>query len=531
MRAALLVLTMATTSVAVFGQTATNAVVSRDWAAGKLTLKLDDGSAEIEWITPVAFRVSRSWGGSAPTLPKITHEAITPTLEDVGQTISMRTRYITVEVDRGDMALHVKSGDTAVSNSVLARTADGVELTLGFTQNDRVFGLMGGGAGRLNLRGEKLTREHGFFFTSAGYGVFARSPERCAFDMTDGVVRAAGAQSIDYLFYYGPTAKEILEQHAIAMGSTEVKSGSLDLLSPAQLPKEMTRLPEAPIDSWDALGGLVRRLNEVSLSAILYPALDLAIFDKSPPEIRQRAEDLSALLPIVYRATGEGGVNPQARYMWKPYLVTYLREAYDRGYPLIRPLPMQFSRDTNADRQSDVFMLGDEILLAPVVTPAAKRTLELPRGTWTDLRTNQEYRGNQTIEVDAPVGQMPMFVRNGWIVPFEMQSKMELHYFPALGGEFFLWEPEQGENSQFHAAPAGDFLRVEIETKVRRTYEWVLHHTKAPREVADDSAVYQEVAGREALKPGVWWHDAAQNNLHVMLRAEADTDRIVNISF
>jgi alpha-glucosidase (family GH31 glycosyl hydrolase) len=201
---------------------------------------------------------------------------------------------------------------------------------------------------------------------------------------------------------------------------------------------------------------------------------------------------------------------------------------------------MQFWRDAGAD-QANLFMLGDEVLIAPMIEPGAKRPVHLPRGNWTDLRTNTEYRGNQTVEVDAPVGQVPMFVRNGWIVPLEVQAggsqtsdippKMELHYFPSLGGEFFLWEPDLGENSQFHAAPAGDYMRVEIETKVRRTYEWVLHHTKAPREVEDESVAYARVDRREALKPGTWWHDAKLNNLHLMVRADAGTDRIVNMSF
>jgi alpha-glucosidase (family GH31 glycosyl hydrolase) len=173
--------------------------------------------------------------------------------------------------------------------------------------------------------------------------------------------------------------------------------------------------------------------------------------------------------------------------------------------------------------------LGDEVLLAPAMSP--KRKLSLPRGTWTDLRTNTEYRGNQAIEVDSPAGQVPTFVRNGWIVPFEMKDRMELHYFPSLGGEFFLWEPDQGENSQFHAAPAGDYMRVEVETKVRRTYEWVIHHTKAPKEVEEETGAYQHVAKRELLQPGTWWHDATLNNLHLMMRAEANTDRIVNMSF
>ena len=176
-------------------------------------------------------------------------------------------------------------------------------------------------------------------------------------------------------------------------------------------------------------------------------------------------------------------------------------------------------------------MLGDEVLLAPVTGPGVRRRLDMPKGIWTDVRTNREYRGNQTIEVDAPMGRVPMFVRNGWIVPLAAQGKMELHYYPSLGGEFFLWEPEVGENSQFHASPAGEYVRLEIETQVRRTYEWVIHHTKAAREVAEETVVFQRVADRTLLRPGTWWHDAAQNNLHVMVRADAGSDRIVNISF
>jgi Glycosyl hydrolases family 31 len=508
------------------GATHAGSVVSRDWAGGKLTLKLDDGSAQIEWISPVAFRVSRTWGAAPDALPEISHEAISPTLEDAGQTISMRTRYLTVDVDRGDMALHVKSGEMPVSTM---RIVDGAEVRLSFLQNERVFGLMAD-VPKLNLRGEKLIRDRGFFLTSAGYGISTRFPTKWSFDLAEGVLSAPGAKTIEYLFYYGPTSKEILEQHATAMGSVEVKSNSLDLLSPGQLPKAATILKSAPnASNADALLRLIRSLNSWSLSGVVYPAVDVGDFDYLRGDARQRLTDLCSLLPIVFRSSGEGGIDAATRLKWRPYLITYLREAYDRGYPLIRPLPMQFSKDTNSDKQSDVFMLGDEVLLAPASGP--KRALDLPRGTWTDVRTNTEYRGGQAIEVAAPVGQVPMFVRNGWIVPFEMPTKMELHYYPSLGGEFFLWEPDQGENSQFHAAPAGDYMRVEVETKVTRTYEWVIHHTKAPKEVGEESGAYFRVARKDLLKAGTWWHDAAANNLHLMLRAEAGADRIVNMSF
>jgi len=181
-------------------------VVSRDWAAGKLTLKLDDGSAEIEWISPVAFRVSRTWGGSPPTLPRLSHEAITPTFEDAGQILSMRSKYLTVEVDRGDVAIRVKSGESPITTILMG---EGADVRLSLREDERVFGLMADSP-KLNLRGEKLTRERGFFFTSGGYGIHARFPSQWSFDLKDGVMSAPGAKTIEYLFYYGPTSKEIL---------------------------------------------------------------------------------------------------------------------------------------------------------------------------------------------------------------------------------------------------------------------------------------------------------------------------------
>ncbi len=505
-------------------------VVSRDWSDGKLQLQLDDGAAVIEWISPAAFRVARTWGVPLQ-LARIAHEKIEPQFEDVGPVLTMRTRYMTVTVDRGDTSIAILNGEKPLTKLTTGRASDRVAINLTFSPNERIFGLMGGNNGRLNIRGEKLEREHGFFMTTAGYGMYLRSPEKYSFDMGAGSISAQGARSVEFVVYFGPTPKEILEQHSAVVNYPEVKAASLDLLTPDRLPKPAAILSEQPVNSWESFAALIRKLNQWSLSGIIYPALDLSIFDQAPPELQKRARDLVTVFPIVYRGSGEGGLDPATRAKWTPYLITYLREAYDRGYPLIRPLPMQFSRDANSDQQADIFMLGDEVLLAPVLDGGTRRKLDLPRGNWTDFRTNQEYPGNRTIEVDAPAGLVPTFVRNGWIVPLAMDNKMELHYFPSLGGEFFLWEPGLDENSQFHAAPAGDFVRVEIESKRRRTYEWILHHTKAPREVAEESGAYVRVTSRAALKSGCWWHDDALNNLHVMLESMPATDRIVNISF
>src|SRR5579883_496434 len=512
-----------------FASAASAGIVSRDWTAGKLSMRLDDGAAELEWLSPVAFHFSRNWSDATPRLAALAYENIAPELEDAGSTLTMRTKYLTVDLDRNDLALRIHSGETPVTSVMLVRSAAGAELRIALAQNERVYGLMGAGPS-LNIRGQRIERQHGYFFTSAGYGILVRSPASCVFDFGRGAIEATGADSMDYIFYYGPTPKEILEQYASLFPKSEVKAESLDLLPPDRLPQAAQKLPATPVRSWRDLADLVRTILNWSLSGVAYPALDLSMLDDAPAPVRRRAADLSTLLPIVFRSAGEGGIHAAERRAWTPYLITYLREAYDRGYPLIRPLPMQFPRDPDSDRQTGVFMLGDEVLLAPVLGPSARRRIELPRGNWTDLRTNIEYPGRQTIEVNAPAGRVPAFIRNGWIVPFAAENKMELHYFPSLGAEFFLWEPELEENSQFHAAPAGDFLRVEIESQRERTYEWILHHVAEPRAVSEESGAYERVSRRDQLRPGAWWHDAARNNLHLMLHAEAGTDRIVNIS-
>src|SRR5580692_9476556 len=152
-------------------------VVSRDWGQGKLTLKLDDGAAEMEWISPIAFRFARSWGGAIEAQPKVSHDRIDPEFEEAGDRITMRTKYLTVEMDRTDLKMSVISAGTPVANTGLRKTEGDVQLKFGLGPDEKVFGLMGGTNGRLNLRSEKLERRNGFFYTSAGYGLSIRTPE------------------------------------------------------------------------------------------------------------------------------------------------------------------------------------------------------------------------------------------------------------------------------------------------------------------------------------------------------------------
>jgi alpha-glucosidase (family GH31 glycosyl hydrolase) len=224
---------------------------------------------------------------------------------------------------------------------------------------------------------------------------------------------------------------------------------------------------------------------------------------------------LAAVMPVVL----SDGPVPATLGEWRakltPYFVTYVHEADDRGLPMLHPLPLQFPSDKESPRHSTEFMLGDELLVAPVVTPGPQRPVYLPMGLWTDLATNVEHRGRHVVELEASGDTPVMLAKNGSIVPLaQPDGVLELHYFPNLGAEFMLFEAAAGESSQFHAAPAGDYVRLEIESKVDRKYEWVIHHRGAPRKVEG---------------PGVARHDAERNNLHVTMDGPANTDRIVNL--
>jgi hypothetical protein len=214
--------------------------------------------------------------------------------------------------------------------------------------------------------------------------------------------------------------------------------------------------------------------------------------------------------------------------------VAYGYEAQVRGAPLIHPLAMQFPKDAVAARYSDEFMVGDELLVAPVLGTLDTVRVYLPPGIWTDLRTNQVYPGRQEIIVRAVPEQLPIFTRNGTILPLAPEAPgrpLELHYFPKLGAEFFLYEEDLADVSQMHAAPAGKFLRLESESLKARTYEWIVHHTPACRKVMLGDTELVKAGARARLAPGTWYYDPAAENLHVVVSAATGGAEIVNVSF
>jgi len=85
----------------------------------------------------------------------------------------------------------------------------------------------------------------------------------------------------------------------------------------------------------------------------------------------------------------------------------------------MRGLPMDFAADEKVKNIGDQFMFGPAILVNPVYEYKSRnRKLYLPASTgWYDFYTGKYFKGGQTINADAPYETMPLYVKEGSIIP------------------------------------------------------------------------------------------------------------------
>lgn len=105
----------------------------------------------------------------------------------------------------------------------------------------------------------------------------------------------------------------------------------------------------------------------------------------------------------------------QLRESMRNYTREAMREAHEKGHPVMRTLFYEFPEDKNCWDITDEYLFGSDILVAPVVQPGAEsRTVYLPAGaSWTDMSDGKVYAGGRAYEIDAPIEKIPVFLRDG----------------------------------------------------------------------------------------------------------------------
>ncbi len=120
------------------------------------------------------------------------------------------------------------------------------------------------------------------------------------------------------------------------------------------------------------------------------------------------------------------------RYSLMPYIYSLGAAAYIKGELIMRSPAVDFYEDEKALDIDDEFLLGPSLLVAPVYEPmyymadsveikdsVKSRKVYLPEGCgWYDLYTGLYYEGGSLIDADAPLNKIPVFVREGSIIPF-----------------------------------------------------------------------------------------------------------------
>lgn len=108
------------------------------------------------------------------------------------------------------------------------------------------------------------------------------------------------------------------------------------------------------------------------------------------------------------------------------------RDASASGAPILRPLAFADPGDVRLHGVMDAYLVGDALLVAPVVTEGAtRRAVPLPRGTWYELASGRAHEGGGAIEAEAPLTELPIYARAGAVVPMLPEGVQAL--VPAAG--------------------------------------------------------------------------------------------------
>ncbi|WP_329126305.1 alpha-xylosidase [Streptomyces sp. NBC_01465] len=100
-----------------------------------------------------------------------------------------------------------------------------------------------------------------------------------------------------------------------------------------------------------------------------------------------------------------------------PYLYGAAAEAHRDGVPLMRPMLLEFPEDPTSRTLDRQYMLGPDLLVAPVFTEDGDVEFYLPEGTWTHLLTGERVQGPAWRRETHGFDSLPLYVRPGAVIP------------------------------------------------------------------------------------------------------------------
>lgn len=224
----------------------------------------------------------------------------------------------------------------------------------------------------------------------------------------------------------------------------------------------------------------VRMISSLGVSGIAFAGADVSGFtSEATPELFARWMSVAAFSPF-YRSHKMHGLRDsepwsygedieriarkyvELRYRMLPYLYSGFYEAALSGLPVQRTLAIDYPMDENIYRGEfeNQFLSGPALLVAPCKSTVSAAQVYLPAGNWFDFHTGKKYKGNSQFYVEAALDKLPVFVKEGSIIP--MQSLIQttaqrpndtlwLHvYHSEVNGSFNYYE-DAGEHFDYQS--------------------------------------------------------------------------------
>ena len=191
--------------------------------------------------------------------------------------------------------------------------------------------------------------------------------------------------------------------------------------------------------SWDSLQNQPGTMLNWSLCGMPFVGQDIGGFSGTPsPELYVRWMQAGALTPLM-RAHGiqnsprwPWAFGPHAltaarsaillRYRLRPYLLECARETSHTGTPLMRPLFFEFPNDPATYNMEHEWLIGRDLLAAPVLSPGGRSTVYLPRGRWREYGSGRTLTGPRWLRRTVSLETIPLYLR-------EDAASADAHHF------------------------------------------------------------------------------------------------------
>ncbi len=173
-----------------------------------------------------------------------------------------------------------------------------------------------------------------------------------------------------------------------------------------------------------------------------------------------------------------------------PYLYRNAIETHETGIPMMRSMVLEFTEDPNCAYLDKQYMLGDELLVAPIFNDKSMAKFYLPAGRWTNYFTGEVKEGGKWYTETVPYTEIPLYVKENSILALGAEEKADYDY--EYNVTLRAYEIADGKTTSTKVYDKQNKLRAEIAiTRTGNSYHVaVTGNTMGTIEVAGKSVLF-----------------------------------------